>query len=275
MTRKSSRKSRFKKKKLKYLSLRSQLSTEKTIMRNSADHALNLNLYPQNQAEDEAIAADLFSAAMDGGAATLTALLGGESPSNDNNTQSPSLTCTTGAPDSLSPSLTCVNGALDSEESALFVRTAMKNKGKGSSEEKWVCYEEVTSCASDLRVKVHPRGLLLKLDYEDIMDAWSDKGPLHVAGPQTVPDDFLYGLNAGFRSNGTLWAVPENTIDKHKVKGEQNLEEELKIQHREASVLRYKEKRQNRLFSKRIRYQVRKINAEKRPRTKGRFVKRS
>uniref|UniRef100_A0A6N2LVW4 CCT domain-containing protein n=1 Tax=Salix viminalis TaxID=40686 RepID=A0A6N2LVW4_SALVM len=43
---------------------------------------------------------------------------------------------------------------------------------------------------------------------------------------------------------------------------------------REASVLRYKEKRQTRLFSKKIRYQVRKLNAEKRPRIKGRFVKR-
>ena len=41
---------------------------------------------------------------------------------------------------------------------------------------------------------------------------------------------------------------------------------------REASVLRYKEKRQSRLFSKRIRYQVRKLNAEKRPRIKVTFV---
>lgn len=37
---------------------------------------------------------------------------------------------------------------------------------------------------------------------------------------------------------------------------------------REASVLRYKEKRQTRLFSKKIRYQVRKLNADKRPRLK-------
>lgn len=37
---------------------------------------------------------------------------------------------------------------------------------------------------------------------------------------------------------------------------------------REASVLRYKEKRQSRLFSKKIRYQVRKLNADKRPRFK-------
>lgn len=37
---------------------------------------------------------------------------------------------------------------------------------------------------------------------------------------------------------------------------------------REASVLRYKEKRRTRLFSKKIRYQVRKVNADQRPRMK-------
>ena len=37
---------------------------------------------------------------------------------------------------------------------------------------------------------------------------------------------------------------------------------------RKARVLRYKEKRQTRLFSKKIRYQVRKLNADKRPRLK-------
>ncbi|EPS70097.1 hypothetical protein M569_04667, partial [Genlisea aurea] len=43
---------------------------------------------------------------------------------------------------------------------------------------------------------------------------------------------------------------------------------------REARVSRYREKRRMRLFSKKIRYEVRKLNAEKRPRIKGRFVKR-
>ena len=42
---------------------------------------------------------------------------------------------------------------------------------------------------------------------------------------------------------------------------------------REARVSRYREKRRTRLFAKKIRYQVRKLNAEKRPRMKGRFVK--
>lgn len=44
---------------------------------------------------------------------------------------------------------------------------------------------------------------------------------------------------------------------------------------REARVSRYREKRRKRLFSKKIRYEVRKLNAEKRPRMKGRFVKRA
>ena len=44
---------------------------------------------------------------------------------------------------------------------------------------------------------------------------------------------------------------------------------------REARVSRYREKRRTRLFAKKIRYEVRKVNAEKRPRMKGRFVKRT
>lgn len=45
-------------------------------------------------------------------------------------------------------------------------------------------------------------------------------------------------------------------------------EEWKRLGSREASVLRYKEKRRNRLFAKKIRYEVRKLNAEKRPRIK-------
>ena len=44
---------------------------------------------------------------------------------------------------------------------------------------------------------------------------------------------------------------------------------------REARVMRYREKRKNRKFEKTIRYASRKAYAEKRPRIKGRFAKRS
>lgn len=64
---------------------------------------------------------------------------------------------------------------------------------------------------------------------------------------------------------GNTWKVPEITeADGMSVKEEMG----WKVGQREASVLRYKEKRRNRLFAKRIRYEVRKLNAENRPRMK-------
>ncbi|XP_022753891.1 zinc finger protein CONSTANS-LIKE 7-like [Durio zibethinus] len=91
--------------------------------------------------------------------------------------------------------------------------------------------------------------LNLNLNYQDVLEAWSDRGP-------PWADDYSISM----ASNGYYM-------------GEVPVMEEERTR-REASVLRYKEKRQTRLFSKKIRYQVRKLNADKRPRLKGRFVKR-
>lgn len=44
---------------------------------------------------------------------------------------------------------------------------------------------------------------------------------------------------------------------------------------REARVLKYREKKKNRKFEKTIRYALRKVYAETRPRIKGRFAKRT
>lgn len=88
--------------------------------------------------------------------------------------------------------------------------------------------------------------LNLSLNYQEVLEAWSNRGP--------------------------LWAPSNNTY-----MGEVPVMEEEQgttLSRRQASVMRYKEKRQSRLFSKKIRYQVRKLNADKRPRIKGRFVKR-
>lgn len=73
--------------------------------------------------------------------------------------------------------------------------------------------------------------------------------------------------------NGNTWKVPEGVGANNnnvKVKEEMGWKQEMgwKLGQREASLLRYKEKRQSRLFAKRIRYEVRKLNAEKRPRMK-------
>ncbi|XP_074581068.1 uncharacterized protein LOC141837585 [Curcuma longa] len=129
-----------------------------------------------------------------------------------------------------------------------------------------------------------PRFLALKLDYEEILAAWSDRGPLYTdgEGSQVVPD-LHHQICTPFRSSvfpvlvevsqgggASPWKVPEAERD------ENGCEEPVKkeVISREARVNRYKEKRGNRLFAKRIRYEVRKMNAEKRPRIKGRFVKR-
>ncbi|KAK1314209.1 Protein CHLOROPLAST IMPORT APPARATUS 2 [Acorus calamus] len=135
---------------------------------------------------------------------------------------------------------------------------------------------EVFFCSEGWRRR-RSRALSLKLDYKEIIDAWSDRGSLYIdgEGPQTVPvyeggsaasggaDVFM---DVGYTKNCALWSVPEMTTDVYPPEEKSVL--------REARVLRYKEKRQSRLFPKKIRYEVRKLNAEKRPRLKGRFVKR-
>lgn len=80
-----------------------------------------------------------------------------------------------------------------------------------------------------------------------------------------------WGSSIGGGKEG-IWRVPEKDEEHtESLGGDDNEKKKKKMMmmgQREASVLRYKEKRQNRLFSKRIRYEVRKLNAEKRPRLK-------
>ncbi|KAK6942020.1 CCT domain [Dillenia turbinata] len=94
-------------------------------------------------------------------------------------------------------------------------------------------------------------GLLLKLNYEEVFKAWSNKGSPFSEDSEVPGNDAPASVRLAqidlFGENGGV---------------------------REASVLRYKEKRRTRLFSKKIRYQVRKVNADRRPRMKGRFVRR-
>ncbi|XWS37659.1 hypothetical protein CRYUN_Cryun19dG0064000 [Craigia yunnanensis] len=110
------------------------------------------------------------------------------------------------------------------------------------------------------------RNMLLRLNYESVITAWAGQGSPWTTGsrPEFNPDDFMgsnpkegHHLNRGI--GGIYSQARGNNTD-----GE-----------REARVSRYREKRRTRLFSKKIRYEVRKLNAEKRPRMKGRFVKRN
>ncbi|KAK2996626.1 hypothetical protein RJ639_026221, partial [Escallonia herrerae] len=87
-------------------------------------------------------------------------------------------------------------------------------------------------------------GLHLKLNYDEVLSAWSGRG-------SPFPDELL-----GSESS-----------DVHARLAQINLFSDGGGL-REASVMRYKEKRRTRLFSKKIRYQVRKVNADQRPRMK-------
>ncbi|XP_047073722.1 zinc finger protein CO3-like [Lolium rigidum] len=99
---------------------------------------------------------------------------------------------------------------------------------------------------------------LLKLDYDEILAAWAGRGSLYIgaapalAPPKLEPDSVLVEVAPGRQA--AAWVAPDATG-------------------RAERVRRYKEKRHARLFSKRIRYEVRRINAVRRPRLKGRFIR--
>ncbi|XP_022751867.1 uncharacterized protein LOC111300501 [Durio zibethinus] len=311
---KASRKTRTKTRKPKFLSLLylEESLPQKSLINDNKGKEKQLNLFPlhpENLVEDKDTQCDnvslLFNTTEEDNvhAVTLHGLLNNES--SDCYKNEPATTTrktTTSVESSLSPSLTYGHSCEDHSRSSV-VRSAMKGTKKeiDEGEEKWVVYsevvEEVSSCGGGgggggdggydgsawcCKKKKMKKLLDLKLDYEEIMNAWSDKGPLYIEGesPQTVPDlhDAAPVLVDAWGSVSNLWRVPEmvsnNDNGRFKIKEKFHGKEEWGRGHREASLLRYKEKRQNRLFSKRIRYEVRKLNAEKRPRLKGRFVKR-
>ncbi|XP_008230480.1 PREDICTED: uncharacterized protein LOC103329755 [Prunus mume] len=280
------RKSRTKTRKPKFLSLRSQLSLPKhdhdqdyytvsdstTTNTMTAGQRHQLNLFPLHPGNlvDHQEKADM----QDDNVALLFHSEGGA-------TLNGLLTSTSTATTSTSTTTTMSSDREDQESFSTYayyniVRTAMRSRERETSVEKWVCYSELVDKKEeqprrDVEVRWRSGTLALKLDYEEILNAWSDKGPLCIDGdpPQTVPDQ-LFQLHDntpnGEGCDGNLWRVPGGE--------DESLKTKMGKTQREASVLRYKEKRQNRLFSKRIRYQVRKLNAEKRPRMKGRFVKK-
>ncbi|KAL7223264.1 hypothetical protein ACSBR1_024843 [Camellia fascicularis] len=99
---------------------------------------------------------------------------------------------------------------------------------------------------------------ILSLDYEAVMSVWACQG-----------SPWTNGVRPEFNPN-ECWPDFMGRCPRDPCGGKRSNDGG-----REARVTRYREKRRTRLFSKKIRYQVRKLNAEKRPRMKGRFVKRS
>ncbi|CAM6099773.1 unnamed protein product [Calypogeia fissa] len=136
----------------------------------------------------------------------------------------------------------------------------------------------------------------LRLNYEDVLSSWPDRGMRWTddgSGSQLVPDGsssvdamgncYDLGLvpdlsQCGVDGSGYPAAMyggcgPGGGMGGTGAGGDDSAANAGNG--REARVIRYREKRRTRLFSKKIRYEVRKLNAERRPRMKGRFVKRS
>ncbi|KAL0461731.1 UNVERIFIED_CONTAM: hypothetical protein Slati_0060700 [Sesamum latifolium] len=204
-------------KKPKFLSLRRQFPATETneVKRlsgkcpDAADdydpHHLDLfqseNQVEDRESHDHENVAFFFSAA-DGGPTTLTGLLDTSTVADSNSSHTDN---NSSRIENLSPSSASLTYAY-SEDRAALVRMALRNRERDSGEEKWVSYSEVVKrkvkeeeVSSSAAVDLHPagtQGLWLKLDYEKIMNAWSNKGPLYVEAEssQIVPDmnhDFL------------------------------------------------------------------------------------
>ncbi|KAF8390128.1 hypothetical protein HHK36_024650 [Tetracentron sinense] len=112
------------------------------------------------------------------------------------------------------------------------------------------------------------RRISLRLDHEAVITAWGSQGCPWTTGdrPQFNPDDCWPDFMGTCPTDVQLGYGDLGGVEGHVMVGDGG---------REARVSRYREKRRTRLFSKKIRYEVRKLNAEKRPRMKGRFVKRA
>ncbi|XP_023516130.1 zinc finger protein CONSTANS-LIKE 6 [Cucurbita pepo subsp. pepo] len=117
--------------------------------------------------------------------------------------------------------------------------------------------EEINKVEDEVKKKIKKKNIFLRLNYDAIITAWDTQ-----SSPYTTGDRPEFELDDCWEEE---WGLHENG----ERGGWRNDGE------REARVSRYREKRRTRLFSKKIRYQVRKLNAEKRPRMKGRFVKRT
>ncbi|CAD6266450.1 unnamed protein product [Miscanthus lutarioriparius] len=114
-------------------------------------------------------------------------------------------------------------------------------------------------CSSAASTGASARSLLLKLDYEEILAAWADRGSLYIGAA---------GAGGGGGDS------PDLQLDAVQVLVEVEPAEHAvaALSGRAERVRRYKEKRRRRLFAKRIRYEVRRVNAVKRPRFKLRTV---
>lgn len=194
----SYRRSRSKTRKPKFVSLQQELFSSEH-QRRQQHHQLDLfPLHPENLYEEKDVHDNVtYLFHPDGGGATLAGLLSSTAAA-----ASPSSSSGDGAEYFSSPSsaLTHAYSTAESDGASSLERAALRRaRGKReASEEKWVAYSDVATAEekeeigwSGLRAPPPPPACLsLKLDYQQIMNAWSDKGPLYIEeeGAQIVPD---------------------------------------------------------------------------------------
>ncbi|XP_062233127.1 zinc finger protein CONSTANS-LIKE 16-like [Phragmites australis] len=121
--------------------------------------------------------------------------------------------------------------------------------------------EKAASSGTAADTQFLQRSLSLTLNYDAVIQSWGRSPWTGEERPHVTLDDCWPHDYTG------MWVVGGVVVHGGEELGADG--------GREARVSRYREKRRTRLFSKKIRYEVRKLNAEKRPRVKGRFVKRA
>ncbi|QDZ24066.1 CCT domain-containing protein [Chloropicon primus] len=101
----------------------------------------------------------------------------------------------------------------------------------------------------------------LDLSFDSVFDAWDDNNLAFSppAEPQVAP--------AAFERSPQTSSGAETTASSDE-------EVDAFTRNRRACLERYREKKRNRRFSKKVRYHLRKMNADRRPRYKGRFIKK-
>lgn len=118
----------------------------------------------------------------------------------------------------------------------------------------------------------------LKLDYSVVLKAWCGRDFMIRADVAGETAGSVKETSSAESEGEGFAAVTQKRLP---VKKEVPIPVEPDFSNKDAEknrllcVERYKEKRKKRLYSKTIRYTMRKINAEKRPRVKGRFVKKN
>lgn len=118
----------------------------------------------------------------------------------------------------------------------------------------------------------------LKLDHSVVLKAWCGRDFMIRADiAEETAGNVTETPSAESEGKGSAVATQEQPLVKKEAPTlvEPDFPHEDAEKNRLLCVERYKEKRKKRLYSKTIRYTMRKINAEKRPRVKGRFVKKN